>query len=39
MSFTYSLPGALNALVDSTLADWTANGKVARLWNKDATLL
>ncbi|HEY3742133.1 MAG TPA: bifunctional transaldolase/phosoglucose isomerase [Bryobacteraceae bacterium] len=38
MSITYSLPGALNALVESTLADWTANGKVSRLWNKDPLL-
>jgi transaldolase/glucose-6-phosphate isomerase len=38
MSFSYSLPGALNAQLESALADWTAGGKVARLWNKDATL-
>ena len=38
MSFTYSLPGALNAQVDAALADWTAGGKVSRLWSKDATL-
>jgi transaldolase/glucose-6-phosphate isomerase len=38
MSFNYSLPGALNAQVDSALADWTAGAKVMRLWNKDATL-
>src|SRR5262249_24611567 len=28
----------LNEQVDAVLADWTAGGKVARLWNKDATL-
>ena len=38
MSFTYSLPGALNAQLEAALADWTSGGKVSRLWNKDATL-
>ena len=38
MSFSYTLPGALSAQLDATLADWTTGGKVARLWNKDATL-
>ena len=38
MNFSYSLPDALNAQVESALADWTSGGKVSRLWNKDATL-
>ena len=38
MSFSYTLPGALSAQLEATLADWTTGGKVARLWNKDATL-
>jgi len=34
-----SLPtGTLAEAIASTLAQWTAEGRVARLWNKDATL-
>jgi transaldolase/glucose-6-phosphate isomerase len=35
---TYKLPPALSAAVDYSLADWKNNGKVVRLWKKDASL-
>lgn len=35
---TYSLPAPLKAEVEKTLEDWRANGKVSRLWKRDATL-
>ena len=35
---TYKLPKELNAAVAASLADWTTNNKVARLWQKDASL-
>ena len=34
----YKLPKELNAAVAASLADWKANNKVARLWQKDASL-
>lgn len=34
----YRLPKVLAGAVDAALADWQANGKVARLWQKDASL-
>lgn len=33
-----SLPAELAAEVSATLADWTTNEKIARLWKRDATL-
>jgi len=35
---SYKLPQALADGVKASLADWKANNKVARLWQKDATL-
>ena len=35
---TYKLQKELNAAVAASLADWKANNKVARLWQKDASL-
>jgi len=35
---SYKLPQALAEGVKASLADWKANNKVARLWQKDATL-
>jgi transaldolase/glucose-6-phosphate isomerase len=35
---TYKLPGPLAAAVASSLEDWKKNNKVARLWQKDASL-
>ena len=35
---SYKLPKELNAAVAASLADWKANNKVARLWQKDASL-
>jgi transaldolase/glucose-6-phosphate isomerase len=35
---SYKLPAALSEGVKASLADWRANNKVARLWQKDATL-
>jgi len=35
---SYKLPAALADGVKASLADWKANNKVARLWQKDATL-
>ena len=34
----YKLPKELNAAAAASLADWKANNKVARLWQKDASL-
>jgi transaldolase/glucose-6-phosphate isomerase len=34
----YKLPPALSAAVTASLQDWKTNNKVARLWNKDASL-
>ena len=34
----YKLPKELNAAVQSSLDDWKKNNKVARLWQKDASL-
>src|SRR5262249_47329708 len=33
-----SLPDGLRSAVDATIAEWDANGKVRRLWSRDATL-
>lgn len=35
---TYSLPDDLKQAVNASLDDWRANGKVQKLWAKDATL-
>ncbi len=35
---TAALPADLSNAVSAALADWTANGKVRRLWEKDAKL-
>ncbi len=35
---TYKLPGPLAGAVASSLEDWKKNNKVARLWQKDASL-
>jgi len=35
---TYSLPAAAAAQMKVTLEDWRINGKVRRLWSRDATL-
>ncbi len=35
---TYSLPAAIAAQVKSTIDDWRIQGKVRRLWSRDATL-
>jgi len=35
---TYKLPENLAATVKTTLADWQRNGKVAKLWQRDASL-
>jgi len=35
---TYKLPGPLASAVASSLQDWKQNNKVARLWQKDASL-
>jgi transaldolase/glucose-6-phosphate isomerase len=35
---TYTLPEKLAADVNASLQDWKKNGKVKRLWQKDATL-
>jgi transaldolase / glucose-6-phosphate isomerase len=37
-SLSYTLPQKLSAAVESTLADWTKNDKVRRLWRGDASL-
>jgi len=35
---TYKLPDALNTAVKTAMDDWRANGKVRRLWQRDASL-
>jgi transaldolase / glucose-6-phosphate isomerase len=35
---TYKLPKALDAAVNDSLAEWQAQGKVRRLWARDASL-
>ena len=35
---TYKLPEALGAAVKDALAEWRAQGKVRRLWGRDASL-
>jgi transaldolase/glucose-6-phosphate isomerase len=35
---TYKLPGPLASAVASSLGDWKQNNKVARLWQRDASL-
>jgi transaldolase / glucose-6-phosphate isomerase len=35
---TYRLPKELHAAVNASLEDWRSNNKVARLWQKDASL-
>jgi transaldolase/glucose-6-phosphate isomerase len=35
---TYKLPDALAAAVQEVVAEWSAQGKVRRLWGRDATL-
>ncbi len=35
---TYKLPGRLAGAVAWSLEDWKKNNKVARLWQKDASL-
>ena len=35
---TYSLPEKLKGAVEAALEDWKANGKVKRLWARDASL-
>ncbi len=35
---TWTLPADLDAAVRTTMRDWTEQGKVARLWARDATL-
>jgi glucose-6-phosphate isomerase len=38
MSIQFALPNELRGAVDQAAADWTANNKVARFWQKDASL-
>jgi glucose-6-phosphate isomerase len=38
MSFRFALPPELRDAVDVAAADWSANHKVARFWQKDASL-
>ena len=38
MSFRFALPQELRGAVDLAAADWTANNKVARFWQKDPSL-
>jgi len=38
MSFRFALPHELRGAVDMAAADWTANNKVARFWQKDPGL-
>ena len=35
---SYSLPAELQPKVDASLDDWLVNGKIRRLWDRDATL-
>ncbi len=38
MSFRFALPKELRGAVDLAAADWHANSKVARFWQKDPSL-
>jgi len=38
MNIKYSLPATLEKNVEAAIDNWTKEGKVARLWSKDATL-
>src|ERR1035437_9702911 len=38
MSFRFALPQELRGAVNLAAADWTANNKVARFWQKDPSL-
>ena len=38
MSFRFALPPELRGAVESAAADWSANNKVARFWQKDPSL-
>jgi glucose-6-phosphate isomerase/transaldolase/glucose-6-phosphate isomerase len=38
MNFQFALPHELRGAVDQAAADWTANNKVARFWQKDPGL-
>jgi glucose-6-phosphate isomerase len=38
MSFRFAIPQELRGAVDQAAADWSANHKVARFWQKDPTL-
>ena len=38
MSFRFALPPQLRGVVDQAAADWTANNKVDRFWQKDSSL-
>ena len=38
MSIRFALPSELRGAVDQAAADWTANNKVARFWQKDPSL-
>ena len=38
MSFRFALPQELRGAVDLAAADWSANNKVARFWQKDSSL-
>jgi glucose-6-phosphate isomerase/transaldolase/glucose-6-phosphate isomerase len=38
MSFRFALPQELRGAVEQAAADWSANNKVARFWQKDPTL-
>lgn len=38
MKIQYSLPNELKSKVDASISDWQSNQKVAKLWQKDASL-
>jgi glucose-6-phosphate isomerase/transaldolase/glucose-6-phosphate isomerase len=38
MSFRFAIPQDLRGAVDQAAADWTANNKIARFWQKDPSL-
>jgi glucose-6-phosphate isomerase len=38
MTFQFALPNELRGAVEQAAADWTANNKVARFWQKDPSL-
>ena len=38
MSYRFAVPQELRGAVNAAIADWNANDKVTRLWNKDAGL-